>query len=307
MTTIHQNNSSDMLLPEHCGAGYPTPVICMTRTVNFSAAFLYTGNETEPNIDKNNTEFENPKDLETSGHNYTLDVSVTGYVDTATGIVVNIKDIDRIVRREVVEAMEGRLLNGPLGPMQGKPVSCATLVTHIHNRLQCKFPPNAELTGLRLEETPTCFAEWSLMTSDNRSVSVVVTRAYEFSASHRLHSSILSDEENRTLFGKCNYDNGHGHNYILEVSVGGEIDPVTGTLVDQNALDEVVHREVVDRYDHRHLNLDIPEFADVIPSSELLTYVIWERLKNHIPGTAHLSKVVIRETARNVFEYSGKD
>ena len=95
--------------------------------------------------------------------------------------------------------------------------------------------------------------------------STYATRVYEFSASHRLQSDSLSEQENRDLFGKCNYPNGHGHNYVLEVTVAGPVDPITGRVINPDALDEIVNREVVERYDHRHLNLDIPEFAGVHP------------------------------------------
>ena len=287
--------------------GYPSPLIAMTRRVAFSAAFLLSQYLDRQNLDNTGTEYKKLAFLETSGHNYTLDVCVCGRVDPLTGIVVNIKDIDAIVRHNAVQPLSNRLLNAPSGPMEGLPVTAVSLLEHIHNRLVGKFPDGVDLSSLRLEETPTSSAEWKSMTTETTPVSVNVTRSYEFSASHRLHSRCLTDDQNRELFGKCNYDNGHGHNYILEVTVTGEMNSATGQVVDLDLLDEAVHREVVDRYDHRHLNLDIPEFADIIPSSELLTYVIWERLVGHIPGNARLCKVVIRETARNIFEYTGKD
>jgi 6-pyruvoyltetrahydropterin/6-carboxytetrahydropterin synthase len=287
--------------------GYPSPVISMTRRVAFSAAYLINPEIYRQKIDKNATNTENSVFSETSGHNYTLDVCVCGRVDPVTGIVVNIKDIDAIVRRYAVQPLSDRLLNAADGPMPYQHITAASLLEHIHSRLSDRFPDGVELVRLDLAETPTSSAEWKSMTIETIPVSISVTRSYEFSASHRLHSRCLTNEQNQELFGKCNYDNGHGHNYILEVTVTGAIDPSTGQVVDLRELDEAVHREVVDRYDHRHLNLDIPEFADIIPSSELLTYVIWERLKEHIPGTAQLCKVVIRETARNIFEYTGKD
>ncbi len=134
-----------------------------------------------------------------------------------------------------------------------------------------------------------------------------LTRVYEFAASHRLHSPHLSDEENRALFGKCNYPHGHGHNYLLEVTVTGPTDPRSGRVVDPEALDAVVHREVVDRYDHRHLNYDIPELEGLIPSTEVVTKAVWQRLRDQIPAPARLKRIVIRETARNFFEYQGED
>ena len=131
------------------------------------------------------------------------------------------------------------------------------------------------------------------------------THVYEFAASHRLHSTHLTDEENVELFGKCNYVHGHGHNYVLEVTVAGPIEARSGHILDPRLMDEIVHREVVDRYDHKHFNHDIPEFVGLIPSSEIIVKVIWERLKDKIPAPARLDRVVLRETARNIFEYRG--
>ena len=134
-----------------------------------------------------------------------------------------------------------------------------------------------------------------------------VTRVYEFAASHRLDSPHLTAEENKALFGKCNNFYGHGHNYIVEVTVSGSVEARTGRVVDIDRLDEIVHREVIDRYDHRHFNFDIPEFEGRIPSAEVITQVIWERLRDHIPAPARLQKVLLRETARNIFEYHGEE
>ncbi|MBZ0268395.1 6-carboxytetrahydropterin synthase, partial [bacterium] len=136
---------------------------------------------------------------------------------------------------------------------------------------------------------------------------VDVTRTYEFSASHRLHAEGLDDGENRRLFGKCNNPAGHGHNYVLEVTLRGPLDE-RGELVEEDAFDRVVHAEVVDRWDHRHLNEDVPEFAGVIPTAEEIARVAWERLDAPLraaaPG-ARLHRVKLRETARNHVEYYG--
>ena len=136
---------------------------------------------------------------------------------------------------------------------------------------------------------------------------MLLTRVYEFAASHRLHSPRLSEEENRELFGKCNYVNGHGHNYVLEVSVAGPIDPRSGRVMSPEAMDAIIEKEVVDRYDHRHFNYDLPEFKDLIPSSEVITKVIWERLRDRFPAPVRLHRIRLHETARNIFEYRGEE
>jgi 6-pyruvoyltetrahydropterin/6-carboxytetrahydropterin synthase len=135
---------------------------------------------------------------------------------------------------------------------------------------------------------------------------VTLTRTYEFAAAHRLHSDALTLVENRELFGKCNNPHGHGHNYLLEVTVGGEPDPTTGFLIDLPLLDRTVNREIVDRYDHRHLNLDLEEFQALNPTSENLVKVVWQRLAKSLPAGA-LRRVAIHETERNLFVYEGPD
>jgi 6-pyruvoyltetrahydropterin/6-carboxytetrahydropterin synthase len=134
-----------------------------------------------------------------------------------------------------------------------------------------------------------------------------VTRRYQFAASHRLHSGALSDEENRRLYGKCNNPYGHGHNYVMEVSVRGPIDRETGRAADTEMLDSLVRREVVQAFDHRNLNVEVAVFAGVVATSENLGLEICRRLKRNwkqaFPGEwPQLEKVRIEETARNIFE-----
>jgi len=250
---------------------------------------------------------------ETDGCSYILDVTVSGEIDLRTGIVVNIKEIDQVVRRAALTRLDHRLLNGRYGVLQGLPVTGELLIQEIRKMLASELPEDVKLSALRLESGPLDVHEWRSTNPEEVSApqpppgQTLATRVYEFSASHRLHSQHLSDQENRELFGKCNYINGHGHNYILEVTITGPINPHSGAIVRKEDLDAVVQREVVDRYDHRHLNLDIPEFENLIPSSEVLTRVIWDRLVLQLPTPAKLYRVLIRETPRNFFEYYGKD
>jgi 6-pyruvoyltetrahydropterin/6-carboxytetrahydropterin synthase len=107
---------------------------------------------------------------------------------------------------------------------------------------------------------------------------VYLTRKIEFSASHRYHNPDFSPEENARIFGKCNNPNGHGHNYVLEVTVGGETDPATGMVLDLKELKELMEREVMDRMDHRSLNHEVPELAGQIPTCENIAALIWKLL-----------------------------
>ena len=131
-----------------------------------------------------------------------------------------------------------------------------------------------------------------------------VTRRVHFNAAHRLHNPALSDEENRALFGRCNNPNFHGHNYELDVSVTGEVDPVTGYVVDLGVVKRIVEERVVSYLDHRNLNLDIPEFAKRNPTAENIAVMIWQRLEGSLPG--RLARVVLWETPRNFVTYEGK-
>ena len=129
------------------------------------------------------------------------------------------------------------------------------------------------------------------------------TRAYTISASHRLHTDALSAEENRATFAKCNNPHGHGHNYRIEVTVGGEIDPATGMVINMATLDEVVGEKIVSRFDHMNLNLD-PLFASQVSTTENLSIAIFNLLQPALEP-AILEKVRIEETENNFFEYSG--
>ena len=130
-----------------------------------------------------------------------------------------------------------------------------------------------------------------------------ITRRYRFCAAHRLHTDQLSAEENWATFGKCNNPNGHGHNYVVFVSVRGDIDPVTHQVLDVSRLDAVVERIVVQRFDHQELNLD-PEFATQTTTGENLVLLIWDLLVDKLPA-GRLVKVGVIETRDNYFEYSG--
>ncbi len=132
---------------------------------------------------------------------------------------------------------------------------------------------------------------------------VTVTRHLHFNAAHRLHNPEWSDEKNREVFGLCNNPNYHGHNYALEVSVQGEVDPETGYVVDLGVVKTIAEREVVAYLDHKNLNLDVPEFAARNPTAENIAVVIWNRLDGKLPG--RLTRVVIWETPRNCVTYEG--
>jgi 6-pyruvoyltetrahydropterin/6-carboxytetrahydropterin synthase len=130
-----------------------------------------------------------------------------------------------------------------------------------------------------------------------------LTRRYRFSASHRLHSPAMSEEENRATYGKCNNPHGHGHNYTLAVTVSGQVDASTGMVCNLVDLDGFVEREVLARYDLENLNT-LQEFAEIVPTTENLCMHIFEILQRGFHH-AHLETVKLEETLMNSFEYAG--
>ncbi len=133
---------------------------------------------------------------------------------------------------------------------------------------------------------------------------ITVSRKAHFNAAHRLHNKNWSDEKNQKIFGKCNYQNYHGHNYELIVSVTGKINPETGYVIDMGELKKIIKNEVEEKLDHKNLNLDVPHFSNTIPSAENICIYIYDILKDNIDSQFKLS-VRLYETPRNFVEYSG--
>ncbi len=133
---------------------------------------------------------------------------------------------------------------------------------------------------------------------------VFITRRETFSASHRLYNPELSEEKNIELFDKCANPNGHGHNYVLEVTVTGEPKQETGYVIDLKKLKEIIRREIISRVDHRHLNFDVDFLQGVIPTSENVAKAFWKVLKDKL-GDAQLYSIRLHETENNSVEYKG--
>lgn len=134
---------------------------------------------------------------------------------------------------------------------------------------------------------------------------VKVSRRAHFNAAHRLYRPDWSDDKNNEVFGKCNNPNFHGHNYELIVSVTGEIDPVTGFVIDVKILKDLIKAEVEDAFDHKNLNLEVPEFKALNPTAENIAVIIWNKLRPHIKASDAL-EVVLYETPRNFVTYTGE-
>lgn len=228
------------------------------------------------------------------GHDVVLDVAVRGETDETTGMVVNIKKIDAIVRREVAIPLGGRSLNDEVPWLDSVSPTLERLALAMKTRLAPVLPPEVALVGLTINERPGVSFE---VRPQNDMVRL--TRSYEFAAAHRLHAPSLSEEENVALYGKCHHAAGHGHNYALEVTVEGTLDPVTGLVISPEELDDAVEREILSRYDHRNLDMDVSELAGGPTTSERVVRAIADRLAPALP--VRLARVTLWETPRNAF------
>jgi 6-pyruvoyltetrahydropterin/6-carboxytetrahydropterin synthase len=134
---------------------------------------------------------------------------------------------------------------------------------------------------------------------------VAVFRKEHFNAAHRLHNQTWSDERNERIFGKCNNPNYHGHNYDMEVKLVGEIDQETGYVMDMKVLSDIIKEHVLDKLDHKNLNLDVPEFQFLNPTAENIVMVIHEKIEKAIDNPQLALTVRLYETPRNYVEYPG--
>jgi len=134
---------------------------------------------------------------------------------------------------------------------------------------------------------------------------IYITRKLEFCASHRLFNPDYSDEKNAQVFGLCNNPNGHGHNYVMEVTVRGEVHPETGMVLDLKALKQLVNEEIILKVDHKNLNVDVPFLNGVIPTAENLAIRFWESLESKLEG-GELYEIKLYESERNFVIYRGK-
>ena len=218
---------------------------------------------------------------------------VEGPVDPRTGYLCDIKEIDRVLRAIVAPALRGV-------PDDVNSLTRALASAFPAAARNCPVP--AALMTLELHVSP----HTRLAIDKGGSGMMRLTQSFEFSAAHRLFSTELSDAENRRLFGKCSNPNGHGHNYVLEVTVCGTHGADKGTVTDVGQVDRVVLERVIEPFDHKNLNLECPEFARLNPSVENIARVIWARLDGSFTG-CRLASVRVWETPKTCAEYTGDD
>jgi len=278
-------------------------MLTLTRKVSFTAGHVYSGaGLTDSELQDI---FGIAADPSGHGHNYVLEVSVTGPVSPADGMVINIKDVDAILKK-VLAPIDHKMLNTALPEFADRVPTTENLAQALWARIPHKMG-GGTCTALRLEEHPGLHVE---MNGVNPTM-VYLTCAIEFSASHRLHTDQLSADENRRVYGKCNNPNGHGHNYVAEMTVVGAPDPRTGVVIDVGQFEKLLKDEIDARFDHKHLNLDTDFFKDKPATAENIAIVIWTLLESKIPacrvcGSVSLHRVRLIETARSWFDYYGQ-
>lgn len=239
------------------------------------------------------------------GHNYRLLVSAEGPVDRATGMLLNIKRVDEDIKRRIVEPLDHSRIDRVWPEFTQIYPTTENLALAMFQRLPAEWATEkggvARLTGVRLYEDDFLYAEVEAMNPNK----VRLTTSIEFAASHRLNNPAFSAEENRALYGKCNNEHGHGHNYVAEITVEGEVDPYTGTIVNLEHLEGLLKREIDGQFDHKNLNVDLPYFKDRVASAENIAVAIWGILAPKIER-AKLWRVRLYENARSYFDYCGE-
>lgn len=223
--------------------------------------------------------------------------ALEGTIDEQTGYICGISEIDSLIRDHVVPPLHKRLGHGPTTP-----AALGRALLDVFPSAAARCPQPGSLVSITLGVSP--FLHLSVTSGENSMVRL--TQSFEFSASHRLYCESLSEEQNRRVFGKCANPNGHGHNYVLEVTICGTPDERSGTLKDLPQFERIVKECVIDRFDHKCLNLDCAEFRSLNPSVENIARIIWQRLTGALePST--LASVRVWETPKTCAECTGPE
>ncbi len=268
----------------------------ITRRACFSASHRYWLPELSP--DDNAAYFGSCALAPGHGHNYELIVSMAGELD-ANGMVLNLSDVKKAIRSEVTAQLDFRFLNEAwpefdLSNPEGCLPTTEALTQIIWKRLQSHLP----LVALRLYEQPSLWADYL-----GNAMDTYLTIRTHFAAAHRLARQELSQEENEKIYGKCARPNGHGHNYLVDITVRGMIDNRTGMLCNLSSLQSLVDDLIVETFDHTFLNKDIPYFRNCVPTAENIALHIADRLTNPISAIgASLHKIRLQESPNNAAE-----
>lgn len=263
----------------------------INRRAEFSASHRYWLPELSEA--QNNEQFGACTNSPGHGHNYVVYVALEGDLDEY-GMVLNLSDVKQVIKREVTSQLNFSYLNDAWPEFQQTLPTTENIARVIWQRLA----PHLPLAQIQLFEHPELWADYQ-----GNGMEAYLSISTHFSAAHRLALPNLSLEQNSEIYGKCARINGHGHNYHLEVTVKGEIDPRTGMIVDLPALQKVVDDYVVEPFDHTFLNKDIPYFDKVVPTAENIAVHIRDLLQQPIRELgASLHKVKLIESPNNSCE-----
>lgn len=234
-----------------------------------------------------------------------LRATVCGRPDARTGYLLNIRILDDLLRRYAIPHTAEQLR------LNGWRMRAERLLSEVWMHIHPRMPPHAPLIALELLVTPTVryrvqrVGAVSLARDEGVETMTFLTQQFEFSAAHRLHCPELSERENIETFGKCNNPNGHGHNYVLEVTLAGAGDAPSGVVFALPRFEQIVRDAVIEKLDHKHLNLDVPEFREQNPSVENIARVIWSLLSGRFQP-ARLHNVRVYETQKTWADYDGR-
>lgn len=264
----------------------------LSRTVRFSVNLHESGACNNKNADLQQNSFAGLPSMLGLGAHYEVVVACRGNADPVTGYLMNINEIDRAVRGHVVPLVQQAVISKPsANPLQVLPLMLGALQGALGN----------SVCWVRWRLTPY----YSITMNAARPDRVAIRQQFEFAASHRLHCPSLSDEENRRIFGKCNNANGHGHNYRLEPVVSVPLAPPAGQMpLTLQVLERIVNDTIISRFDHKHLNLDAPEFRDLNPSVEHIAKVCYDLLLQPIrQAGGELRRITVWETEKTSCVY----
>lgn len=269
-----------------------SPTVSLSRGISFSAGRrLFCPNWDEPQNQRAFGLASKPH-----GHEYVLEVAYCGHVSTEDGMIMNLVDLKPLVKA-AISPLDQSWIEQDVAEFHAVRPTAENIARYLWSRLPEHFGA-AQLYRLRLRESRQTLVELS-------SHSMKISRSYEFAAAHRLFVPTLSEAENLARFDKCSNPAGHGHNYGLDVWVEGAPDPQTGFIISPQLLDALVETEVYQRFDHKHLNVDCPEFSDagLVPTSENLARLIFELLGRKLSAEGYkLARIGLRETQKNYFE-----
>lgn len=237
----------------------------------------------------------------------TVRACVAGAVDPATGMLMNIRDMDRILRQTAAPALRDFYLRTPAeSPHSRNPAQVDAMPVAPLQKAAAEIRPL--IAPHRLAGITAALSPFHALDLDftRETPMIRMTQRFEFSAAHRLHTDTLTAAQNAALFGKCNNPNGHGHNYELDVTIGGPVAPDTGRLIPVHEFQQVVNQRVIQAFDHKHLNLDCPAFAGINPTVENIARIIFDLLHPAFPAPAKLLAVKVWETPKTWCEVTGE-